>query len=275
MPVAGSGRGGYSMMCIRRLAVLLAASALGAMLAGTSSAEDVLPGYDLFETTAPTYQNFTDAFTIAPDFFGPGSDPFDGVVYFKGQPYGSLPWCPGDVGETDMILYRPETAFLPGPGCTDEIPIEIVGLSLTSIDPIVVTYNGGSHEIWEVSMETSAYEPSSGIMLIYQTRPAGGIFAFQVTLYPKFTFTHDFEVRTLDGGLLGLFDYLEVMDVGWVYDDPNLVCPSCCSNFHPGPHNQMGPLAGHNVIPGCPGGSAGVPGDAGSPTWGSIKAIYR
>ena len=66
------------------LAVGLAAAMIG--FCGGAYAEDVLPGYDYWVTSETgTYVEFGGATPVPPvpaDFFGPGSDPFDGAVAF-------------------------------------------------------------------------------------------------------------------------------------------------------------------------------------------------
>jgi hypothetical protein len=267
------------MLSLRLWSVSLGVFALVALCAGVSWAIDVLPGYDLFETGPPTFQGFWDALAVPPDFFGPGSDPFEGQVAFKGEPLGSFPTCPGSIGQTDMIVLRTVAAVLPGPDSSDVIPIEIIALSLISVDPITVTYQGGtSPELWDVQMGLSTFVPSRGTMTVRQTSPLGGTFDSTIPVVAKFVFTHvpSGETRTLDWGPLGLSDYFYANDVPWQYDSPpNRECPSCCSNFYPSAHTETAPYAQHTVLRGCPEGSAGVPENQDSQTWGAVKSLYR
>jgi hypothetical protein len=252
---------------------------LVALCGGISWAADVLPGYDLFETGTPTYQDFFGAMAIPPDFFGPGSDPFEGQVAFKGDPLGSFPACPGNIGRTDMIAQRPVAAVLPGPGSSDVIPIEIVALSLVSVSPITVTYYGGtSPELWDVRMGLSTFVPSAGTMTVRQTSSLGGTFDSAIPVVAKFVFTRQSDglSRIMDWGPLGLADDFYAGDVQWQYEPPpNRECPSCCSNFYPSSHTEFAPYAQHTVMRGCPERSAGVPETEASQTWGAIKSLYR
>jgi hypothetical protein len=75
---------------------------------------DVDAGFDLCETdSSSTYRDFSGA-PVPADFFGPGSDPFDGIIYFSGLPLGESPFCPqDDLAEVDRIVERQGTAHLP------------------------------------------------------------------------------------------------------------------------------------------------------------------
>jgi len=88
----------------------------------------ILPGYDHLKAQPGSTWNFSSN-PIADDFFGPGSDPFEGQVAQV---------------VTVTKVWRPLGAdFLTGPV---EIPTEIVAMSLHSLQPIRVTYDGGAAE---------------------------------------------------------------------------------------------------------------------------------
>jgi len=116
-------------------------------------------------------------------------------------------------------------------------------MSLVSVDPITVTYNGGLNpELWDVEITLSPSVTSIGTMTIRKLHDEGGTFDEAIFLQPYFTFTRvgDGEVRTLDGE--GIYeDLIEALDVPWVYSDPGLACPSCVSNFIPG-HDGNNPV---------------------------------
>ena len=96
--------------------IALAAALVLATPATTALAQDIAPGFDLF-TTDPvsTHRNFIDT-PIPADFFGPGSDPFDGIISLTGEPLaGSTPLCPhDDLTVVDVVIQRPVVAQLPG-----------------------------------------------------------------------------------------------------------------------------------------------------------------
>jgi hypothetical protein len=81
-------------------------------------------GFDVLKTQPSSRWNFADN-PIPADFFGPGSDPFDGEVAIF----------------TDTLVARPAGTDFPGGTAT--IPVEIVALQLHSVEPIQVTFNGG------------------------------------------------------------------------------------------------------------------------------------
>ena len=77
---------------------------------------------------------------LPPDFFGPGSDPFEGTVHLRS---GSLPF-------PDTVIRRDTQIPPAGPGT---IPIEIVALNLVSVQPIIVTYPDASPQQWDVHLD--------------------------------------------------------------------------------------------------------------------------
>jgi hypothetical protein len=96
---------------------LLAAvvAALGLMAGGNDVAraypgENVTAGHDLLETVTEqgteNYINFI-CDPVPADFFGPGSDPFDGRIYLQGDPFDSYGGFSG-LSPTDTIIERLE-----------------------------------------------------------------------------------------------------------------------------------------------------------------------
>jgi len=160
-----------------------------------SNPYDILPGSDLFITPAPpdgspgpTYEDFSDN-PIPADFFGPGSDPFDGIIYFKGDPFS----VPGPLGTemADTIVERLDTAVLPDPlAGADTIDTEIVALNLVSTSPITVTFNGGIEWVdYDVHMCLSDDPQPIGSMTIYRLCQEGGRFDSLTPVVPKLIFT--------------------------------------------------------------------------------------
>jgi hypothetical protein len=121
----------------------------------------ISPGSDLFFTPGP--RTFADHFNsseggipLPADFFGPGSDPFDGHIDLTGAPLSATE----DLKTTDAIVERLETASVSDCPSSDTIDIEIIALHLVSTSPITVTYNGGmSPELWDVEVCLSQFEP--------------------------------------------------------------------------------------------------------------------
>jgi len=186
----------------------------------------VLPGVDLWSTPcggATVDSHFT-VMPLPPGFFGPGSDPFAGDVAFKGEPLTTTP--PGILGPSDAIVERKTVAMLPAVGDSDTVPIEIIALSLTSCNPITVTYNGGSNpELWDVDACLSSTQPQNiGSMIIRRGCDAGGTFSATLPVTPKFIFIRqsDQAVRVLDlGGMLTInFETERLCKGQWTYSDP-------------------------------------------------------
>jgi len=150
-------------------------------------------GDDEFETTnnGETYHNFA-ASPIPANFFGPGSQAYSGLVPLEGVPLG-----PGS--DTDTVIHRNQDVNVPG-----TTTLTMTGLSLNSMNPIIVTYTNGAQEAWNVHVGLSAFKNSTGLMSI----GADGTFDSSLGVYPRFTLTRlsDGAVKVLDtgGGGLGL-----------------------------------------------------------------------
>jgi len=151
------------------------------------------PGVDLFETP-DDYMTVESTFTEDPipaGFFGPGSDPFDGIIALEGSPLTTLP--PGTLGPTDVIIERLDTAKLNVIPSADTVAIQLVALSLKSTSPITVTYNGGiDPEDWQVDVCLSdPSSPPDGFMYINRPCDSGGSFTvgFSELIPLKATFT--------------------------------------------------------------------------------------
>jgi hypothetical protein len=164
---------------------------------------DVPPGFDLFETDpAATVFSFREEFTIPPNFFDQGSAPFEGDVTFGGVPIGTFQG--NDVGDADTIVHRSNPAVLAPPFPAQSIiPIDLVSLSLISIQPIQVQVGSGT-QAWDVRAGLSPTRESQGVLRILQTSPEGGAFDSALRVFPKFTFTRlsDGATREIDVGQL-------------------------------------------------------------------------
>jgi hypothetical protein len=179
----------YTKPVMFGIAFLLGTFLLVGLMVTTSSEASpstfIPAGDDKFETTnnGETYHNFA-ASPIPEDFFGPGSQPYSGIVPLEGVPIRGE-------GDIDTIVRRNQDLLTPG-----STPITMTALSLKSINPITVTYSGGSPESWNVSVGLSIFKASTGTMAI----SSGGTFDSSLKVWPRFTFTKGAETRVLDTG---------------------------------------------------------------------------
>ena len=256
----------------KRVAALLAAAVVlsavtWATIPGTSSGHrlSAIPaGYDLFETDpGSTHFTFQDPCTPIPQgFFGPGSEPFQGTVRFAGVPLGSFNGQPA--GDADTVVQRLQPADPPA-----VVPIELVQLSLHSVEPITVRYANLSTEQWSVTAAPSPTQPSVGQVYIHAPLfTGGGTFDSQLRVIPKLTFTRisDGQTRIFDGATLPqqCQQLLTLQQTGGVWA-PGCVLPALgvsglndgfCPGLNPPGQKQLtveqSLLANHGVYPAQP-----------------------
>ncbi|MGD2108989.1 MAG: hypothetical protein PVI86_06310 [Phycisphaerae bacterium] len=139
-------------------------------------------------TTPPgseTSYSFVDT-PIPADFFGPGSDPFSGTVMLQGSPLNSI-----QLGPADTIVRRAEDKCPTEVGDTVTVDVEIVALSLASVEPITVTFNGGQDpQEWNVEVCLSSQPQGTGSMSITLDEDDCGTFNSFIPVLPRFTFTN-------------------------------------------------------------------------------------
>ncbi|MEZ4770904.1 MAG: hypothetical protein R2844_21115 [Caldilineales bacterium] len=149
------------------------------------------------------------------NFFGPGSDPFVGTVNLGGvqetppsvqpfQPVGPFQHVSENATHTvvdarqttaqgDTVVQRlgdAELHFPGSPAAAETVPIEIVSMNLQSVEPIVVTYNGGQNpEQWAVQLfvEPTAQQ-QSGAMTVVRTGPNQGVFTMDLPVNSQLVF---------------------------------------------------------------------------------------
>jgi hypothetical protein len=152
--------------------------------------------------------------SLPADLFGPGSDPLVARLYLRGVPIGPFPVPPGPHFKpgggppfverepsvqhvvqqtqgrpaTDTIVQRLSQATLPSIGSQDQIPIEIVALSLVSIQPIQVTFNGGQvSSFFDVFVDLQPTQ-QLGLMQIERTGQRSGVFQSELPVNAQLTF---------------------------------------------------------------------------------------
>jgi hypothetical protein len=217
-------------MCKRSVGALLIAGLW--IFSGPTAvrASDVAAGHDAWLVSEGNATHDFAATPIPADFFEPGSDPFDDQVFFAGSGTGPC---------GDMLVERKAPLSLPDPlPSGDTVDIEIVALSLRSVDPITVTYNGGLDPgEWDVDVELSVNPQTTGSMTVTRTHDNGGVFDSVLPVVPKFTFTRvdpPNDTRELDFGVEGI-------PAIQIESDPNatwthnvalpLICPASTPNF--------------------------------------------
>jgi hypothetical protein len=194
----------------------------------------VIPAGRDYWATPEAEINFSDD-PIPADFFGPGSDPFDGVIYITGNtidPPTSL---------ADTIIERLEDAELTDPPFgSDTIDVEIVELSLKSTEPITVTFDGGTREeYFDVSLDLHKAAAQTGTMTIDNFSATQGEFMFNIRAGVVFTFVNT--GGGLEEHLLRDMDFGTVSPYPWQTTSPLiLVRPSCeTDGFYPSGQGKL------------------------------------
>jgi hypothetical protein len=184
-------------------------------------------GNDCYSVSCGGSQQDFSSNPIPADFFGPGSDPFDGAIRLGG----------GLVG-TDTIVHRTRDAVLPGVGSSDIVPIELVQLNLVSCEPITVRYGGQNPEQWNVSVGF-LHLPTQGQMIITKTYANGGTFTATLPVQSLLTFTKVSDpgmVKSLTGPILNLST---TQAYSW-QDTSSKPNPPCNGNgFYPGTESSV------------------------------------
>lgn len=183
---------------------------------GTGQAAD-----DLWVTPpgSSTSYSFLDS-PLPADFFGPGSAPFDGTVRFRGSPI-----APDTLGPADTVVRRSEDRCPTEKGESVTVDIEIVALSLTSVEPIIVSFDGGQRtEEWNVQVCLSSHPQQRGSITITLDEDDCGTFDSFIPVLPKFTFIRAStgQGQFVDCGEPGQFCgtlELQGSDNGWVLID--------------------------------------------------------
>lgn len=208
--------------------MLAAAAMLWGAWTATAQPIVVQPGLDYWKQAQPAVIRFapsSDIPPIPPDFFGPGSLPFEGTVQFGGDP--------ADPATTpaDTIVQRLAPATLPLPG-SNTVPIEIVELRLQSVAPITVNTPGGPTQ-WDVEMRLVPGGPHSGAAQLFRDF-SGNTFGYQFQIQPLFTFRSTTGTPTLTLPSPPITVVTE-MNAGWGEFPPpmTLLLPAMGPNFFP------------------------------------------
>jgi hypothetical protein len=160
---------------------------MGLGLSGIASADVISANRDYWVTPAGEAQmSFADD-PIPDDFFFLGSDAFGGTVVFRGEPIPTVP--SNAIGKADTIVERLASTSDLGIGASEMIPIQLVALSLVSIQPISVGDGGGGFVDYDVRVCLPSGAQQQGTMEITRTQQNGGTFLASVPVEPIFEFT--------------------------------------------------------------------------------------
>lgn len=256
--------------------LVVTAMALAAPNAVAGPLPPIPPGPDFWQTSPENSWTDFDSkkgSAIPPDFFGPGSEPFEGRVFLGGVPLETHPSTGNkNLGDTDTIVRRTEQ-ILPSPG-GDQVPIEIVALSLRSVQPIEVSFGTGQpvgfFDVFVDLSPTRQGTPEQSQILVR----SNNTFDSQLMVIPRFVFkrikgppqAHEqavFDIGQIPPGP-GDFNLLFQQTNGWWSPEcqpPALVIPDYqvfCPGLVPGPPPQkaltieQSLLAQHGVYPAQP-----------------------
>lgn len=153
---------------------------------------------------------------IPQGFFGPGSEPFTGPIILQGTNSQG-----GMQAQQDATVSRLNDVPTPEPlPATSTVPIEMISLSLTGIEPITVQTGTGESD-WYVQVQLSDGMPSQGFANINRQDLNGGDFNMELFVQPVLIFTSvddPTDVRILDPIEFG-FEGLSLMQpnpFGWM-----------------------------------------------------------
>ncbi|HOZ49215.1 MAG TPA: hypothetical protein PLO37_24580 [Candidatus Hydrogenedentes bacterium] len=195
----------------------------------------ITEGLDLWSATGPLLIDFGTSLPPLPaGFFGPGSEPFEGQVRLTGLPIGLSPSCPEPLGNASALIERQGSVELGPPPAAGTVPVEMVGLSLMSTEPIEPVPDS----FFDVFVEISTSAPSTGSIALRRDHEQGGYCTVDVYVYPKITFSKVGDPGTqvsYDLGAEGRPLRLLATHVPWIDDSMGVMWPvSCSSNFVPG-----------------------------------------
>ncbi len=152
---------------------------------GVAITTTINPGSDLWAVPCATFSFGPngDYPALPAGFFGPGSDPFDGIISFKGQNSDG-----SKIPASDMTINRLEGAVFSEPyPISNVLPLEEVSMSLISSSPIVIR-SEGIDSFFDIWTELSLDAPHGGTANVTMENPHGGSFTQQLTFTPIFTF---------------------------------------------------------------------------------------
>jgi hypothetical protein len=194
----------------------------------------VASGSDCWQTQCGRTQ-FSFCNTPLPsDFFGPGSEPFEGVIKLGGN----------DLAGIDTQVRRLGKMLFPDEGSSAQVEIELVQLDLVSCEPITVIIDALPTQ-WDVQVTLSDIPAPPGLMQATKTHANGGVFNAEFFVNPVFIFTQvgqPSNQQILDTALAGFdpFPFLTIGAAPWVHVATDPLITVCGENFVPGVEEDPG-----------------------------------
>jgi hypothetical protein len=147
--------------------------------------DPIFPGEDHFTSPCGSigFGLNSDYPPLPAGFFGPGSDPFDGIIALEGTNSDG-----SQIPEWDVVINRMDIASFPQPfPSSQSVPIEIIELKLKSSEPIGVGFDGFPAEsFFDVFFEINI--PVASQCILTQMDDFGGEFEYLLTFHPIVTF---------------------------------------------------------------------------------------
>ncbi len=215
-PLCGHSRGAHS----GRLHALILSAGLSVLLSTSLSyGGPVAPGDDLWITPIGGSWDLATipagTFTSAPN--GEPSLAYTGpAILFMGSPLASNnPAIP----PTDTVVRRTDAASVFCGGPPETVPIEIVALSLVSINPITVSYPNDPPEQWNVGVCKAPGLPATGgSMTIRHECSNGGSYDATLPVRAQLTFTRVGPLGSAGPITIGPISF--VSSGWWTHTDP-------------------------------------------------------
>jgi hypothetical protein len=266
-----------------RLLLVCTIVVLGVCGASGSAAQEVIAGFDLWETVFNQGDTFVDlgvGSALELGLFCPGwevTNPPDGLIQLRGVPIGlTSNCCPGEnLLATDTVVQRLEDTLGLGVG-PDEIPIEICELHLQSIAPITVR-NALSLEVqqWSLEVLLPTLPQPIGQMTITRNDATGGTFTADLPVRARLVFTRvDVEPYVACDVPAVDINFSTAGPVNWSYAPApgKIEVPGCTSNFF---STDDFSLVALNAMLMLTEPLAAPPVSVETTTWGRVKALYR
>lgn len=166
------------------------------------------------------------------DFFDPNSDEMEARIPLIGQPLERSPLVNIPLDQTDTILEILNQTLLPEIGSQATVDVEIVALSLVSVEPIEVTFNNGQNpELWDVGVTLDINAQVPGTLNVNRTGSNSGTANGQIpiTIEVEFERQSDNAERTLEKTVtlnLPVFDWTGAPgEINWPQDVSTNIVP--------------------------------------------------